>query len=149
MTLAPIGEHAIVIGAGIGGLATAAAVGGHFERVTVLERDVLPLYAAPRPGTPQDNHLHVLPIGGQRALGELFLGFADDLARAGAVPIRLNLDFREELPGFDPFFPQRDLGWVFYAMSRPLLEFVARRNLRKLPNVWLGNGGSARDQGPI
>jgi hypothetical protein len=54
--LTPIGKHAIVIGAGIGGLAAAAAVGGHFERVTVVERDVLPLDASPRPGAPQDNH---------------------------------------------------------------------------------------------
>jgi 2-polyprenyl-6-methoxyphenol hydroxylase-like FAD-dependent oxidoreductase len=135
VTLTCIGKHAIVIGAGIGGLAAAAAVGGHFERVTVLERDVLPLDISPRPGTPQDNHIHVLLIGGRRALGELFPGFADDLARAGAVPIRLNLDFREELPGFDPYYPQRDLGLVFYAMSRPLLELVARRNLRKLSNI--------------
>jgi 2-polyprenyl-6-methoxyphenol hydroxylase-like FAD-dependent oxidoreductase len=140
VTFTLIGKHAIVIGAGMGGMAAAAAVSGHFERVTVLERDLLPLNASPRPGTPQDNHLHVLLIGGQRALGELFPGFADDLTRAGAVPIRLNVDFREELPGFDPFFPQRDLGWVFYAMSRPLLEFVARRNLRKLPNVAVRDG---------
>jgi 2-polyprenyl-6-methoxyphenol hydroxylase-like FAD-dependent oxidoreductase len=140
VTIAPIGKHAIVIGAGIGGLTAAAAVAGHFERVTVLERDVLPLDASPRPGTPQDNHLHGLFIGGQRALGELFPGFADDLARAGAVPLRLNLDFREEFPGFDPFFPQRDLGWVIYTMSRPLLELVARRNVRKLSNVAIRAG---------
>jgi 2-polyprenyl-6-methoxyphenol hydroxylase-like FAD-dependent oxidoreductase len=129
-----------VIGAGIGGLAAAAAVGRHFEHVTILERDVLPLDASPRPGTPQDKHLHSLFIGGQRALGELFPGFADDLARTGAVPIRLNLDFREEFPGFDPFFPQRDLGWVFHAMSRPLLELVVRRNVRKLPNITMQDG---------
>jgi 2-polyprenyl-6-methoxyphenol hydroxylase-like FAD-dependent oxidoreductase len=72
VTFTLIGKHAIVIGAGIGGMAAAAAVSGHFERVTVLERDLLPLNASPRPGTPQDNHLHVLLIGGQRALGELF-----------------------------------------------------------------------------
>jgi 2-polyprenyl-6-methoxyphenol hydroxylase-like FAD-dependent oxidoreductase len=140
VTLSPIGKHAIVIGAGISGLAAAAAVSGYFERVTVFERDILPINASSRPGTPQDNHLHVLLIGGLRALGELFPGFADDLAGAGAVPIRLNLDFREELPDFDPFFPQRDLGWAFYAMSRPLLEFVARRNLQKLPNIAVRDG---------
>jgi glycine/D-amino acid oxidase-like deaminating enzyme len=35
-------EHAVVIGAGIAGLTAAAALAGHFERVTVLERDALP-----------------------------------------------------------------------------------------------------------
>jgi 2-polyprenyl-6-methoxyphenol hydroxylase-like FAD-dependent oxidoreductase len=145
VTLAPIGKHAIVIGAGIGGMAAAAAVRSHFERVTVVERDVLPLDASPRPGTPQDNHLHGLLVGGQRALGELLPGFADDLARSGAAPLRLNLDFREEFPDFDPFFPQRDLGWVFYAMSRPLLELIVRRNVRKLPNIGMRDGCRARD----
>lgn len=46
MTLVPPGKHAIVIGARMGGLAAAAVVGGQFERVTVLERDVLPLDVA-------------------------------------------------------------------------------------------------------
>jgi 2-polyprenyl-6-methoxyphenol hydroxylase-like FAD-dependent oxidoreductase len=138
--LPPIGKHAIVIGAGIGGLAAAAAVASHFARVTVVERDVLPLDASPRPGTPQDNHLHGLFLGGLHAFGELFPGFADDLARAGAVPLRLNLDFREEFPGFDPFFPQRDLGWVIYTMSRPLFELVARRYVRKLSNIAMRDG---------
>jgi 2-polyprenyl-6-methoxyphenol hydroxylase-like FAD-dependent oxidoreductase len=140
VTLSQVGKHAIVIGAGMGGLAAAAAVGGQFERVTVVERDVLPLDASPRRGTPQDNQLHVLLVGGQRAFGELFPGFADDLARAGSVPIRLNLDVREELPDFDPVFPQRDLGWVLHAMSRPLLELVARRSLRKLSNISVREG---------
>jgi 2-polyprenyl-6-methoxyphenol hydroxylase-like FAD-dependent oxidoreductase len=41
------------------------------------------------------------------------------------------------LPGFDPFFPPRDFGWTGYAMSRPLLELVARRRTLQLPNVEL------------
>ena len=53
MTLVLPGKRAIVIGAGMGGLAAAAAVGGQFERVTVFDRDVLPLDASPRRGTPQ------------------------------------------------------------------------------------------------
>jgi 2-polyprenyl-6-methoxyphenol hydroxylase-like FAD-dependent oxidoreductase len=132
---ASIGKHAIVIGAGIGGLAAAGALANFFERVTVLERDALPLKASPRPGTPQDTHLHGLFIGGQRALGELFPNFVDDLVRAGTVTLRMNIDFREEFPGFDPFFPQRDLGWIAYAMSRPLIELAVRRRVQKLPNV--------------
>jgi phytoene dehydrogenase-like protein len=48
----PIGQHAVVVGAGMGGLTAAQALAAHFERVTVLERDALPEIAAPRPGTP-------------------------------------------------------------------------------------------------
>jgi 2-polyprenyl-6-methoxyphenol hydroxylase-like FAD-dependent oxidoreductase len=119
VTLSPIGKHAIVIGAGMGGLATAAAVSDHFERVTVLERDVLPLTACSRPGTPQDNHLHVLLIGGLRALDELFPGFADDLARAGAVPIRLKSRFSRRAPGLRPLLPtaRSGLGLLRYVAT--------------------------------
>jgi 2-polyprenyl-6-methoxyphenol hydroxylase-like FAD-dependent oxidoreductase len=45
-----VGEHAIVVGAGMGGLAAAKALAAHFDLVTVLERDPLPMDATPRGG---------------------------------------------------------------------------------------------------
>lgn len=128
------GKHAIVIGAGMGGLAAAAAIAEFFEIVTVLERDDLPSTPSPRRGTPQSYHPHALLGGGQRALGELFPGFDRDLARVGAVPYRLGLDVRDERPGYNPF-PRRNLGWVCYAMSRALIEHTARARLKQLSNV--------------
>ena len=109
-----IGKQAVVIGAGMGGLAAAGALADCFEQVFVLERDTLPSEPAYRAGTPQARHVHALLLSGQRALGELFPGFEQDLARAGAVPLRVGLDIRMERPGYDPF-PQRDLGWCSYA----------------------------------
>jgi 2-polyprenyl-6-methoxyphenol hydroxylase-like FAD-dependent oxidoreductase len=35
-------SHAVVVGAGMGGLAVAQALARHVERVTVIERDDLP-----------------------------------------------------------------------------------------------------------
>src|SRR5256885_13262075 len=128
-----IGEQALVIGGGMAGLSAARALAEHFQRVTVVERDALPSEAAPRAGIPQGRHAHALLGGGQRALGELFPGLEEDLVRAGAVPYRVALDNRVERPGFDPF-PQRDFGWVAYAMSRPLIELVVRRRLAELPD---------------
>ena len=52
----PILKQAVVIGAGMGGLAAAKAVAPHFEKVIVFERDALPDAPAPRPGTPQARH---------------------------------------------------------------------------------------------
>jgi 2-polyprenyl-6-methoxyphenol hydroxylase-like FAD-dependent oxidoreductase len=46
------------------------------------------------------------------------------------------LDVRSELAGYDPF-PQRDLGWDNYSMSRPLAEYVVRKQLAKRANVEL------------
>jgi 2-polyprenyl-6-methoxyphenol hydroxylase-like FAD-dependent oxidoreductase len=131
-----LGKQAIVIGAGISGLTAAAALADHFDRVVVFERDILPDAASARRGTPQANHPHILLFGGLRALGELFPGVERDLANAGAVRFGSG-DMREELPGFDPCFPRRDFGWAGYAMSRPLLELVARRRTLQLPNVAL------------
>ncbi len=131
-----IGEQAVVIGAGIGGLAAAGALAGHFERVVVLERDALPSEAAHRPGTPQARHVHGLLLSGQRALGELFPGFEQDLVAAGAVPLRVGLDIRMERPGYEPF-PQRDLGWLSFAVSRPMIEHLVRRRVKGLANTTL------------
>ena len=94
-----VGKQAVVVGAGMGGLAAAGALAEHFERVVVLERDTLPSDAVHRAGTPQSRHIHALLAGGQRALDELFPGFEQDLARAGAVPLRVTLDGRIEMPG--------------------------------------------------
>ena len=67
-----VAEHAIVIGAGMGGLAAAKSVAPYFNRVTVLDRDALPEGPDVRPGTPQARHAHALLAGGSRALEALF-----------------------------------------------------------------------------
>jgi len=131
-----VGNQAVVVGAGMAGLAAAGALADHIEQVVVLERDTLPPGAAHRAGTPQSRHIHALLAGGQRALSELFPGFEQDLSRAGAVPLRVTLDVRIEMPGYDPF-PQRDLGFVTYSMSRPLIELVVRRRVERHPNITL------------
>ena len=131
-----IGKQAVVIGAGMGGLTAAGALADHFDQVLVLERDTLPSEPAHRAGTPQARHVHALLLSGQRALGELFPGFEQDLARAGAVPLRAGLDVRVERPGYDPF-PQRDLGWSGYAVSRPTIERTLRARVEGQRNITL------------
>src|ERR1700730_18994614 len=131
-----IARQAVVIGAGIAGLAAARALSDQFEQVVVLERDPLSDGPVHRPGTPQSRHAHGLLVGGQRALSELFPGFERDLVEAGAVPVRTNIDTRFERPGYDPF-PQRDLGLISYALSRPAIEFAIRQRLRSHTNIAL------------
>ncbi|VIO71461.1 Putative epoxidase LasC [Bradyrhizobium ivorense] len=131
-----IGKRAVVIGAGMAGLSAAGALADHFGQVVVLERDILPSEPAHRAGTPQARHSHALLFGGQRALSNLFPGFEQDLARAGAVPLRAGLDIRFERRGYDPF-PQRDLGWVSYASSRPMIEHAVRQRVESRANIML------------
>jgi hypothetical protein len=68
------------------------------------------------------------------ALDRLFPGLETDLMGAGAVRIRLRRDMRLELPGFDSF-PQRDLGYDQFALSRPALERVCRYRLEQEPSI--------------
>ena len=131
-----IGKQAVVIGAGMGGLTAAGALADHFEQVVVLERDTLPSEPTYRAGTPQARHVHALLLSGQRALSELFPGFEQDLAQVGAVPLRVGLEVRMERPGYDPF-PQRDLGWFSYAVSRPAIERAVRRRVEGRANTTL------------
>jgi 2-polyprenyl-6-methoxyphenol hydroxylase-like FAD-dependent oxidoreductase len=134
-----IGKQAVVIGAGMGGLTAAGALADRFDHVVVLERDTLPPEPTFRTGTPQARHVHGLLLSGQRALSELFPGFEQDLARAGAVPLRAGLDVRVERPGYDPF-PKRDLGWSGYAASRPTIERAVRRRVESRANTTLRQG---------
>jgi 2-polyprenyl-6-methoxyphenol hydroxylase-like FAD-dependent oxidoreductase len=129
-----IGKQAVVIGAGMGGLAAAGALAGHFEEVVVLERDALPTEAKHRAGTPQSRHVHGLQASGQRALDELFPDFARDLVQSGAVPHKLGLEILIERPGYDPF-PARDLGFTNYSASRPTIEYTLRQRVESLANT--------------
>src|SRR5436309_15245967 len=98
MTFIPIAKRAVVVGAGLAGLPAARALADYFEKVIVLERDALPPNATPRTGTPQAWHTHALLRGGQEALGYLFPGFEQDLVSDGAVPLKVGLDLRFEIP---------------------------------------------------
>src|SRR3954447_4102121 len=93
-----LARRAVVIGGGIGGLSVAGALAGYFEEVDVLERDRLPASAESRPGTPQDRHPHLLLAGGSKALGEIFPGFKQNLAEAGAVSVKMAQEVRLERP---------------------------------------------------
>jgi 2-polyprenyl-6-methoxyphenol hydroxylase-like FAD-dependent oxidoreductase len=64
-------KRALVIGAGMGGLAAAAALVGRFDEVVVLERDSLPDRLDHRAGAPQGRHVQALLTAGQQALEAL------------------------------------------------------------------------------
>ena len=134
-----VGKRAVVIGAGVSGLSAAQALANHFEEVLVLERDELPSGATSRPGTPQGRQVHALLGGGIKALEELFPGFADDLAHAGAVEINPGFEILQETPGMDPF-PLRKWDWCIYGLTRPLIELKMRRRVERHTNISLRGG---------
>src|SRR6267142_4545267 len=114
-----LGQRAVVVGAGIGGLSMAGALAKHFARVEIFERDRLAACAASRSGTPQDRHPHGLLAGGLKALGEIFPGFEGDLADAGAVPVSVARDIRYERADVG-VLPRRDFGLSILCYLRHL-----------------------------
>src|SRR6202048_2024935 len=131
-----LGQRAVVVGAGIGGLSMAGALAKYFERVEIFERDRLTVSAVSRSGTPQDRHPHVLRAGGLRALGEIFPGFESDLAGAGAVPVSVAQEIQYERPDVGAL-PRRDFGMSLLCASRPLIELVLRRRAEAIANIAL------------
>lgn len=130
-------NHAIVIGASMGGLLAARALADFFEQVTLIERDGFPPIGEHRKGVPQGKHVHVLHLRGSEILEGIFPGLSADLIALGAQLMD---------------HPERDLLWFEsgnyharftldgedvrgLALTRPLLEGYVRQRVLSLPNV--------------
>lgn len=72
--------------------------------------------------------------GGLQALEEVFPGFSDQLARAGAVPVRVAQEVQFELPKLG-VMPKRDFAISLLCASRPVIEFVLRHRAEMIPNI--------------
>ncbi|MEO8035894.1 MAG: NAD(P)-binding protein, partial [Acidobacteriota bacterium] len=134
--------HAVVIGGGIGGMLAAHALAGHFEHVTVLERDSYPpqlnTSASPpasRKGAPQSRCLHMLMASGGTAFDHLVPGWRQELVARGAVRFDVSADAAMRFP--TGWLPRAPSGITTYACSRALLEGVLRYELARKPTVWV------------
>jgi flavin-dependent dehydrogenase len=85
-------EHAVVIGGSLAGMLAARVLTGHFDRVTIVERDRFPETPDLRAGVPQGHHLHVLWSRGREIIEELFPRFQAEMRAAGAPEIRVPKD---------------------------------------------------------
>ena len=70
--------HAVVVGASMAGLVAASVLSDRFQRVTVIDRDVLPSELAGRNGAPQGRHGHGLLASGFAALEALLFVWIRD-----------------------------------------------------------------------
>ncbi|HEV2888537.1 MAG TPA: hypothetical protein VGX49_16625, partial [Jatrophihabitans sp.] len=126
---------AVVVGASIGGLLAARVLSDCYDRVVVLDRDVLPDHAVARRGVPQGRQLHVLLSRGKEALDELFPGLSAELNARGAPLVDLHDDVHWYNDGQRMLRAPSPL--VAVGMSRPLLEDALRARVAALPGVEL------------
>lgn len=128
-----LGQKAIVIGAGMAGLMTAAVLSEFFANVIIVERDELPHAPALRKGVPQGAHVHTFLGYAVEAMEKLIPGLMEQLYAAGAVRIRRNHDiWFHDASGPTPI---RDVGILTPSVTRPLLEHVTRKRVLALTNV--------------
>jgi len=127
-----VGEHAIVLGASMAGLAAAAALTKRFRRVTIVECDSLPRFGEHRNGVPQGRHVHILLPAGVVGLGELLPGVVEDL-RARDARLIDTKEVRFHIAGGSLMLQDADLEIV--GATRPLLESVVRDRVRAQPGV--------------
>lgn len=131
------GNHAVVIGASIGGLCAARVLSDFYDRVTVHERDELPDGPANRAAVPQGRHVHLLMARGAAEFDMHFPGLLDDMVADG-VPM---LENRPDCIHFGA--AGHVLGtattlrheFTAYVPSRPHLEWRIRRRVDEIPNV--------------
>jgi 2-polyprenyl-6-methoxyphenol hydroxylase-like FAD-dependent oxidoreductase len=138
-----MGEHAVVLGASMAGLLAARALTESFERVTVVERDVLPTEAEHRRGVPQGRHVHVLLARGGQALDGLLPGLTEEVIAAGAPVGDLLANVRWFLSGYR--ISRTEIGQPVLFAGRPLLEGHVRARVRALPGVTFADGHDVVD----
>ena len=141
-----LGEHAVVLGASMGGLLAARVLADFFRTVTVIERDELPDDPVNRRGVPQGRHVHALLPRGAHIVDELFPGLLDELVAAG-VPVWDDGDLSKGYLSYNGHEVLRSgvlagdhKATALYMPSRPLLECHVRRRLQGIWNVTIHGG---------
>ncbi len=115
------------------GLFAAGLLARHFERVTLVERDMLEDAAQPRKGVPQGAHTHILLRRGLDIAARLFPGLLEDLQAAGAQVLDMSADCEWHVAGV--WRKRIDSGVSMYSQTRPLFEWRVRSRLAAVPNV--------------
>lgn len=136
------GSHAIVLGASMAGLVHAVPLSRRFDRVTLVDRDLLPTEPRQRRGVPQGEHVHLFVPGGLTRLEQLLPGVMDDLVAHGADLIAAP-EWRFHMGGGRVAVTDPDLRIT--GATRPLLEGAVRERVLGLDGVELADGWAARE----
>lgn len=121
------GEHAIVIGASMAGLLAARVLSDHFDRVTLIERDLLPDTPTARNGVPQARHTHILLVRGRRVMDQLLPGLIEDLVADGAVLFDSTFDAIQLVAS--GWLPRVHSSLLTVSASRDLIEWRVRQRV--------------------
>ena len=138
LSVIPRRRHAVVVGGSLAGMLAARVLSGHFDDVTLLERDDFPETPTGRKGLPQGRHAHGLLERGRGAMERLLPGLTDELVQAGAKL----MDGTRDIATLCPY------GWYVrcpgelrtLASSRDLIDWGVRGRVAAIPNVRIRQG---------
>lgn len=133
-----IGERAVVVGCGVGGIFAAGALHRHFREVVVVDKDDLSSGPSFRKGVPQGPHGHIVLKRGENIAEAMFPGFRDALRTAGGIELVTGRDMARF--AFGKWSEPLDSDMTVFSQTRPLLEHVLRECLRSIPNVTIRSG---------
>jgi 2-polyprenyl-6-methoxyphenol hydroxylase-like FAD-dependent oxidoreductase len=128
-------ERVVIAGAGVAGLAAAAALRGRCSEIVLVEPDQLPNEPVERRGVPQSRQLHNLLGRAQRHLEELFPGFGERLPSVGGT--RAAVAQQTHVFELGMQMPERDLGMEIWSATRPAVELLCRQLLEDPAVTWL------------
>jgi 2-polyprenyl-6-methoxyphenol hydroxylase-like FAD-dependent oxidoreductase len=116
--------HAVIIGGSLAGLLAAQILSETFERVTIVDRDEMPVEPVHRKGAPQSRHTHGLLARGFEIFEELLPGLGADLVERGA----LIKDLQQDVVWYNDDHRVAPAPSVLRVLlvSRPLLESYVR-----------------------
>jgi 2-polyprenyl-6-methoxyphenol hydroxylase-like FAD-dependent oxidoreductase len=132
-TTYPSGDHAVIIGGSLAGLLAARVLSETFGRVTIVDRDEMPVDPVHRKGVPQSRHTHGLLARGFEIFEELLPGLGADLAGRGALIEDLQRDVIWYNDGHR--VARAPSGLRVLLVSRPTLESYVRSRVGALPRV--------------
>lgn len=135
-------KRALVLGGGITGLATAAAMSEHFESVVVLERGRYESRPTVRAQVAQGAHAHILLASGLLALQQLVPELPGWLDEMGIAECDLTHDIRLCFDG--QWLPRTTSGIPFRPCSRPVVEHLLLRAVQQRPNIEVRTGWGGR-----
>lgn len=115
------------------GLLAARVLADRYERVTLIERDQLPMAGENRKGVPQGRHVHGVLGSGRQVLEELFPGLTEQLVALGAQTGDVGEEGRWIFRG--RLASRVHTGLSGLGLSRPLLEGQVRARLLTRANV--------------
>lgn len=132
-------QHAVVVGGGVGGLATALKLARAGHRVTLLERDAFAAaddpeaaFAAERRGAPQVHQTHGFLARLQVVVRDHFPDIHAELLRTGCTTMSTTADLGEPRPG------DEDLKVLI--VRRTTLDWIMRRAVLTQPRIDVRTG---------